>query len=74
MRLQLITNHGAAFGLAAGYEPLLAVAALPGVLLLGLWAGLDDALREQVRAQRAGRRYAPPTPSPGAAGAGMTPR
>ena len=56
MRLQLITNHGAAFGLAAGYEPLLAVAALPGVLLLGLWAGLDDALREQVRAQRAGRR------------------
>jgi signal peptidase II len=38
LRLQLVINHGAAFGLAAGYEPLLAAAAFAGVVLLGTWA------------------------------------
>jgi len=38
LRFQLVINHGAALGLAAGYEPLLVVVALAGVVLLGLWA------------------------------------
>ena len=39
VRLQLVINHGAAFGLAAGYEPVLAAAGLVGAILLGFWAG-----------------------------------
>ena len=38
VRLQLVINHGASFGLGAGYEPLLAAAAVAGVILLGAWA------------------------------------
>jgi signal peptidase II len=38
LRLQLVANHGAAFGIGAGYEPLIAVVSLAGVILLGIWA------------------------------------
>jgi signal peptidase II len=38
IRLQLVINHGASFGLGAGYEPLLAAVALAGIVLLGTWA------------------------------------
>jgi hypothetical protein len=38
LRLQLVINHGASFGLGAGDEPLLAAAAFAGVILLGAWA------------------------------------
>jgi signal peptidase II len=38
VRLQLVINHGAAFGLGARYEPLLATAAFAGILLFGAWA------------------------------------
>jgi len=38
LRLRLVINHGAAFGLGAGLEPLLSVVALLGVVLLGAWA------------------------------------
>lgn len=38
IRLRLVINHGAAFGLGAGYEPVLCVIALAGVILLGTWA------------------------------------
>jgi signal peptidase II len=38
LRLQLVINHGASFGLAAGYEPLLTAVSLAGVVLLGFWA------------------------------------
>lgn len=38
IRLRLVINHGAAFGLGAGYEPLLSVVAVAGVILLGTWA------------------------------------
>jgi signal peptidase II len=38
IRLQLVINHGAAFGLGARYEPLLTAVALAGVILLGTWA------------------------------------
>jgi len=38
IRLRLVINHGAAFGLGAGLEPLLSAVALLGVVLLGTWA------------------------------------
>jgi signal peptidase II len=38
IRLQLVINHGAAFGLGASYEPLLVAVAFAGVILLGTWA------------------------------------
>jgi signal peptidase II len=38
LRLQLVINHGAAFGLGAGYEPLLTGVAFAGMILLGFWA------------------------------------
>ena len=37
-RLQLVANHGAAFGIGAGYEPLIVGVSFAGVILLGLWA------------------------------------
>jgi signal peptidase II len=52
-RLQLVINHGAAFGLGAGYEPLLAAAAFAGVILLGTWA-----IRAATRAERFGAALA----------------
>jgi signal peptidase II len=38
VRLQLVANHGAAFGIGAGYEPLIVAVSFAGVILLGLWA------------------------------------
>jgi signal peptidase II len=38
LRLQLVINHGAAFGAAARYEPVLSAVGVAGVILLGLWA------------------------------------
>src|ERR1700691_310502 len=38
LRLQLVANHGAAFGIGAGYEPLIVVVSVAGVVLLGVWA------------------------------------
>jgi signal peptidase II len=38
LRLQLVINHGAAFGLGARYESILAVVAFAAVILLGTWA------------------------------------
>jgi signal peptidase II len=38
IRLQLVANHGAAFGFGAGYEPLLVAVSVAGVVLLGAWA------------------------------------
>lgn len=40
LRLQLVINHGAAFGLGGSYEPLLAVIAFAGTIALGIWAVL----------------------------------
>ena len=53
IRLQLVINHGAAFGLGAGYEPLLAAVAFAGVILLGTWA-----VRAAGRAERFGAALA----------------
>jgi signal peptidase II len=38
LRLQLVLNHGASFGLGSGTEPLLAAAGFVAVILLGTWA------------------------------------
>jgi len=53
IRLQLVINHGAAFGLGAQYEPLLAAVAFAAVILLGTWA-----LRAGGRAERFGAALA----------------
>jgi signal peptidase II len=50
LRLQLVINHGATFGVAAGYEPLLAVVALAGVVLLGFWAAKASSAAERTGA------------------------
>ena len=53
LRFQLVVNHGASFGLGAGFEPLLALASLVGIVLLGLWAS-----RGASRLERAGAAVA----------------
>jgi signal peptidase II len=53
LRLQLVINHGASFGLGASYEPLLAVVAFVGMVLLGMWA-----VRATGRAERLGASLA----------------
>ncbi len=40
VRLQLVVNHGAAFGLGTGYEPVIVAVSVAGVVLLALWACL----------------------------------
>jgi signal peptidase II len=47
LRLQLVINHGAAFGVAAGYEPFLVVVGLAGMILLGLWAVMASSMAER---------------------------
>lgn len=59
LRLQLGINHGAAFGLGARYEPLLAAVALAGVIVLGSWA---------VRATSRAGRFGAALAAAGAAG------
>ena len=53
LRLQLAINHGAAFGLGAGLEPLLTVLSLVIVALLAWWA-----VRAGSRIQRVGAALA----------------
>ena len=50
MRLRLVINHGAAFGIAAHLEPLLTVVSLAGVVLLGLWAVRASGMAEKLGA------------------------
>jgi signal peptidase II len=38
VRLQLVANHGAAFGIGAGYEPLIVAVSVVGFVLIALWA------------------------------------
>ena len=38
VRLQLVANHGAAFGLGAGYESVVAVVSLALIIALAVWA------------------------------------
>jgi signal peptidase II len=59
VRLQLVINHGASFGLGARDEPVLAAVALAGVILLGTWA---------VRAASRSGRFGAALAASGAAG------
>jgi signal peptidase II len=59
LRLQLVINHGASLGLGAGAEPLLAVVAFAGMILLGIWA---------VRATSRSERFGAGLAAAGAAG------
>ena len=38
VRLQLVSNHGAAFGIGSGYESVVAVVSLALIIALGVWA------------------------------------
>ncbi|HEY5397630.1 MAG TPA: signal peptidase II [Trebonia sp.] len=38
VRLQLVANHGAAFGIGAGYESVVAIVSLALIIALGVWA------------------------------------
>jgi signal peptidase II len=38
LRFPLVVNHGASYGLGARFEPLLALASLVGIVVLGFWA------------------------------------
>jgi signal peptidase II len=50
LRLQLVINHGAAFGLAAHFEPALAVVSLLIVVALWVWAARARSRLERVGA------------------------
>jgi signal peptidase II len=67
VRLQLVANHGAAFGIAAGYEPLIVAVSFAGLILLSLWAlGAASAIERTgaalAAAGAAGLAVAPPAP------------
>lgn len=53
VRLRLVINHGASFGLGTGYEPLLTAVAFGGMIALGTWAA-----RAAGRAERFGAAFA----------------
>jgi signal peptidase II len=53
LRLQLMINHGASFGLATRYEPVLSAVSAAGGILLGTWA-----LRVSGRGERLGAALA----------------
>jgi signal peptidase II len=50
VRLQLVINHGAAFGIAAHFEPLLTMATVAGVIFLGWWAARASIMAEKLGA------------------------
>jgi signal peptidase II len=50
IRLQLVINHGASFGFGSGYEPLVAVITVVGLVLLGYWAARAGSLAERAGA------------------------
>lgn len=50
LRLQLVTNHGAAFGLGASFEPLVAVISVALIVLLVIWARRATGILEKTGA------------------------
>ncbi len=50
LRLQLVTNHGAAFGLGASLEPLVAVISAALIVLLVIWAWRATGILEKTGA------------------------
>jgi signal peptidase II len=50
VRLQLVANHGAAFGIGAGHESVVAVVSLALVIALGVWAARASTAAERIGA------------------------
>jgi signal peptidase II len=48
VRLQLVANHGAAFGLGSGYEPVVAVVSLALIIALAVWAARAGTVAERL--------------------------
>jgi signal peptidase II len=48
VRLQLVANHGAAFGIGAGYESVVAVVSLALIVALGVWAARASTPAERI--------------------------
>lgn len=48
VRLQLVANHGAAFGLGAGYESVVAVVSLALIIALAVWAARAATVAERL--------------------------
>ena len=48
VRLQLVANHGAAFGLGAGYESVVAVVSLALIIALAVWAARAGTVAERL--------------------------
>jgi signal peptidase II len=50
VRLRLVANHGAAFGIGAGYESIVAVVSLALIIALGVWAARASTAAERIGA------------------------
>jgi signal peptidase II len=50
VRLQLVANHGAAFGIGAGDESVVAVVSLLLIIALGIWAARASTVTERLGA------------------------
>ena len=50
LKLQLVANHGAAFGIGAGYESIVAVVSLALIIALGVWAARASTAAERIGA------------------------
>ena len=50
VRLQLVANHGAAFGLGSGHETVVAVLSLALIIALGVWAARASTAAERLGA------------------------
>ena len=48
VRLQLVSNHGASFGIGSGYEPVVAVVSLALIIALGVWAARASTAAERL--------------------------
>jgi signal peptidase II len=48
VRLQLVANHGAAFGIGAGHESVVAVVSLALIIALGVWAARASTAAERI--------------------------
>src|ERR1700692_4141674 len=48
VRLQLVANHGAAFGIGAGYESVVAIVSLALIIALGVWAARASTAAERL--------------------------
>jgi signal peptidase II len=50
VRLQLVANHGAAFGIGSGHEALVAVVSVALIVALGVWAARAATAAERIGA------------------------